>query len=129
MLMTKLSNIWSGLTSYLRRDLATVVTLPVGWVGSSDELTQTEKSTSSPQPKQQKIGLTPLEVQVGGAHYRKGKIQPIEFILDQELGYCEGAVVKYISRHKLKGSGVEDLKKAKHYIDFILWNEYGVSDG
>ncbi len=36
-----------------------------------------------------------------------------------KLGYCEGNVVKYISRYNLK-AGVEDLKKAREYIDILI---------
>lgn len=60
-----------------------------------------------------------LDVQIGGDHYSKMAIQPIEYILKNNLGYCEANVVKYISRWKDKG-GVQDLEKAKHYIDMLI---------
>ncbi len=57
----------------------------------------------------------------GSAHYRKGgDIEPIDLILSQDLGFCEGNVVKYIVRHKHSGESKEDLMKAKHYIEFLL---------
>ena len=46
-------------------------------------------------------------------------IQPVDFIIKNELGFCEGNVVKYISRWRQK-NGREDLLKAKHYIDILL---------
>ncbi len=55
-------------------------------------------------------------------HYNQGGIEPIDYIVANKLSYCEGNVVKYISRWKFKG-GVEDLKKAKQYIDFIIDKE------
>ncbi len=55
-------------------------------------------------------------------HYNQGGIEPIDYIVANKLSYCEGNVVKYISRWKFKG-GVEDLKKAKQYIDFIIEKE------
>ena len=61
----------------------------------------------------------PLEVQVGGGHYKDLKIQPIEYIHANSLGYCEANVVKYISRWKSKG-GLQDLKKVKHYVDLLI---------
>ena len=64
----------------------------------------------------------PLESQVGGNHYRVLPIQPIEFILKNNLGFCEGNVVKYIVRHRLKG-GTEDLEKARHYINLLIENQ------
>lgn len=47
------------------------------------------------------------------------QIQPVEYILRNGLGFCEGNVVKYISRWKMK-NGKEDLLKARHYIDILL---------
>lgn len=67
---------------------------------------------------------TPLDVQHGGAHYKDMAIQPVEFIHANDLGFCEGAVVKYVSRHQAKG-GLEDLKKARHFIDLLISLEYG----
>ena len=55
-------------------------------------------------------------------HYNQGGIEPIDYIVANKLSYCEGNVVKYISRWRFKG-GVEDLKKAKQYIDFIIDKE------
>lgn len=63
--------------------------------------------------------VPPLSTQVGGSHYKDMAIQPLEFILANGLGFCEGNVVKYVSRWKEKG-GVEDLKKAKHYIEVLI---------
>lgn len=57
--------------------------------------------------------------QVGGNHYKNKKIQPIDYIIGNELGFCEGNVVKYITRYKDK-NGLEDLKKAKQYIEFLI---------
>jgi len=60
-----------------------------------------------------------LDTQIGGGHYKAMKIQPIEYTLANNLGFCEGNVIKYISRYKAK-NGVEDLQKAKHYIDLLI---------
>ena len=49
-------------------------------------------------------------------HYKQGKIEVIDFILDQKLNYLEGNVIKYLSRYKYK-NGLEDLKKAKWYLN------------
>jgi hypothetical protein len=58
-------------------------------------------------------------VQVGGDHYKKLKIQPIEYIHANQLPYCEANVVKYISRWREKG-GIKDLEKVKHYVDLLI---------
>ena len=52
-------------------------------------------------------------------HYAQYKIQPIEFIMANGLGYCEGNVVKYISRWRMK-DGVQDLEKARNYINILI---------
>lgn len=65
----------------------------------------------------------PLERQVGGSHYRDMKIQPIEFIHANGLGFIEGCVVKYICRFRQK-NGRQDLEKIKHYVDLLIRMEY-----
>ena len=60
--------------------------------------------------------------QVGGDHYKKHTIQPIEYIMGNNLGFCEGNVVKYITRWRDKG-GVKDLEKIKQYVDFLIEQE------
>lgn len=57
--------------------------------------------------------------QVGGDHYKKCKIQPIEYIHANGLGFIEGCIVKYISRWRDKG-GLEDIHKIKHYCDLLI---------
>lgn len=60
-----------------------------------------------------------LDVQVGGGHYKKFNIQPVEYIHANGIGYFEGNVIKYVSRWRDKG-GTADLEKAKHYIDLLI---------
>ncbi len=50
-------------------------------------------------------------------HYTQGKIEVVDFIEDQKLGYHLGNAVKYISRCDLKGKPVEDLRKAIWYLN------------
>lgn len=64
-----------------------------------------------------------LKRQEGGDHYSKMAIQPLEFILANELRFCEGEVIKYVCRHRDKG-GAESLRKAIHYIEAIIEHEY-----
>jgi len=61
--------------------------------------------------------------QIGGTHYRKMKIQPSKFVIENKLLFPEGSVIKYICRHPYKG-GKEDLEKAKHFIDMIIERDY-----
>lgn len=60
-----------------------------------------------------------LDVQVGGSHYKNLKIQPVEYIRANNIGYFEGNVIKYITRWKDK-NGVEDLKKVIHYTQLLI---------
>jgi hypothetical protein len=60
-----------------------------------------------------------LKKQIGGNHYKKYKIQPIEFILKNNIGFCEANIIKYVLRFKEKG-GIADLEKAKHYIELLI---------
>jgi len=57
--------------------------------------------------------------QVGGTHYQNLVIEPIDFIMANELDFCEGSVIKYVSRWRNK-NGVQDLYKAKHMIEFLI---------
>tara|TARA_R110002074_G_scaffold6811_1_gene30309 strand:+ start:296 stop:547 length:252 start_codon:yes stop_codon:yes gene_type:complete len=66
--------------------------------------------------------LKATDRQVAGDHYKNLEIQPIEYILANDMGFCEGAIIKYISRWKNKG-GVEDLRKIKHFCDFLIEKE------
>lgn len=52
-------------------------------------------------------------------HYTQWKIQPITFITANGLNFCQGNVIKYVMRYKAK-NGLEDLKKAKVYIDYLI---------
>jgi hypothetical protein len=66
---------------------------------------------------------TALDKQEGGNHYKDMKIQPVEFITANNLGFLEGNVVKYICRHHAK-NGAEDIKKAIHYCELLLQTKY-----
>ena len=61
--------------------------------------------------------------QIGGTHYQKFKIQPSKFVIENELLYPEGCVIKYILRHRLKGKK-QDLEKAIHFIEMIIERDY-----
>ena len=65
-----------------------------------------------------------LDVQVAGNHYKDQPIQPVEYIHANGIGYFEGNVIKYVTRHREKG-GAQDIKKAIQYLHFILEHHYG----
>ena len=60
-------------------------------------------------------GYKSLDKQHGGSPYKKFKIQPAEFINENQLLFAEGNAIKYICRHSAKGKE-EDIKKAIHYL-------------
>lgn len=62
---------------------------------------------------------TANERQEGGTHYRSKAIQPWDYIAANGIGYLEGCAIKYLSRWREKG-GVQDLKKARHYLDKLI---------
>ena len=67
---------------------------------------------------------TALNTQIGGEHYKKNAIQPVEFITKNKLGFLEGCIIKRICRYEDK-NGREDLEKIKHEIDLLIELKYG----
>lgn len=66
-------------------------------------------------------------------HYTKGRIECLDFIVDQQLPYLAGQVVKYTVRYRWKGTPLDDLKKARFYLDRLIEeleteNTYGPPD-
>ena len=61
--------------------------------------------------------------QIGGKHYQNFSIQPSKFVIENELLFPEGNVIKYICRHRFK-NGKEDLEKAVHFIEMIIERDY-----
>ena len=60
----------------------------------------------------------------GAAHYEQMPVQPVDYIVKNDLTFLEGNVVKYVSRHRAK-NGAEDIEKAIHYCELILKHIYG----
>jgi len=60
--------------------------------------------------------VSAFDKQIAGSHYKSLPIQPVEFIMANQLGFAEGNVIKYLLRDK---DGLQDLLKARHYIQFI----------
>jgi hypothetical protein len=69
-----------------------------------------------------------LARQEGGNHYKDLPIQPVEYIHANGIGYFEGNVIKYVSRWKAK-NGIDDLKKARHYLDLLIELESAKPNG
>ena len=73
----------------------------------------------------EKEAIIATERQVGGDHYKTCKIQPVDYIVENNLTFLEGNVVKYITRHRRKGEGARDIEKVIHYCELILEKDYG----
>lgn len=69
--------------------------------------------------------MSALDIQIGGEHYKNAKIQPIQYIEANGLGFLEGCVVKRITRHdKPTGKGRQDIEKAIHELQLLLEFRY-----
>lgn len=61
-------------------------------------------------------------------HYTHTKFEVIDIIEAFRLNYHMGNVIKYILRHEHKGNAIEDLKKARWYLDRYI-NKLGGDNG
>ena len=64
------------------------------------------------------------KTQIGGSHYASKAVQPWDAMAawmtpEQFEGYLRGAAIKYLARYPDKG-GLEDVKKARHYLDKLI---------
>ena len=76
----------------------------------AEKVVQTIEEQAVELPKQEDVINHP-------SHYTRGKIEVIDFIEDQQLPYHLGNVIKYVARAGYKGDKLEDLKKARWYLD------------
>ena len=65
-----------------------------------------------------------LDVQEGGNHYKKYKIQPVEFAFANNMPFLDANAFKYVCRHADK-NGIADLRKARHYLELMAEMYYG----
>lgn len=85
----------------------------VKYVNRNERGVKTQTTTTSTHQTQARNS------QVGGGHYTKLKIQPLEYSYQNNLGAAEHTVIKYVTRWRDKG-GVEDLRKARHTLDLLI---------
>jgi hypothetical protein len=66
--------------------------------------------------------------QVAGNHYTGFAIQPAHFIIENDLGFAQGNIIKYICRYNRPGRTqcMDDLRKAQHYIQMLIEQEIAV---
>ena len=58
-----------------------------------------------------------IDKQIGGNHYKAYKIQPIEFIVQNNLDFIQGNIIKYALRNKAGEDPVEKWNKIIHYCE------------
>lgn len=75
-------------------------------------------------PEEPRTVGSALDIQEGGNHYKKYKIQPIEFVFANNIPVLEANAQKYILRHADK-NGMGDLRKARHYLELMAEMYYG----
>lgn len=63
--------------------------------------------------------MSAFKEQVGGDHYKKYAIQPMEYNIKNGIPFAEGEVISYVTRWRDKG-GVQDLRKARHVLDMLI---------
>lgn len=65
--------------------------------------------------------VSAFDTQVGGGHYKDMAIQPVEFALANKLDFFQKDIIKYTTRRKGdKAKRLEDLEKAKHYLEMYI---------
>jgi len=67
--------------------------------------------------------MSAFKKQIGGSHYKDHKIQPYEFIQENNLSYLQGVVIKYIVRYDVKNAAdpLEDLYKCKQCLEKLIF--------
>ena len=64
---------------------------------------------------------TPIDDEIDHpSHYTQGKIEVIDFLIDQDMNFMAANTVKYICRYRFKDNPVQDLKKARWYLDRLI---------
>ena len=66
---------------------------------------------------------TANDAQIDGSHYKDRTIQPWDYIVQNQIPYLEGNIIKYVSRWRSKG-GMTDLLKAQHYLTKLIETEH-----
>ena len=75
-------------------------------------------------PEEPRTPTSALDIQEGGNHYKKYKIQPVEFAFANNMPFLDANAFKYICRHADK-NGIADLRKARHYLELMAEMYYG----
>ena len=64
-----------------------------------------------------------IKENVSPDYYARYDIEPVSFIMRNQIPFAEGSVIKYVLRHDMKGGG-EDIDKAIRYLEMIKEEKY-----
>ena len=64
--------------------------------------------------------MSEFDKQIGGNHYKGFKIQPAQFLHKNKIEWLPANAIKYLCRYDKKGTPIQDLEKAKHYIEMLI---------
>jgi hypothetical protein len=83
-----------------------------------------KKKNKAKKPETQTVadGVDKADMVNSPVHYRVGGIEVIDFIEAKRLSYHLGNVVKYVCRSEYKGEQLQDLKKARWYLEREIQN-------
>ena len=68
-------------------------------------------------------GFNMIKKDISPPHYARWDIEPVSFIMRNQIPYAEGNVIKYVMRHDMKG-GAKDIDKAIRYLEMIKEVQY-----
>lgn len=100
----------------------------VWWTSISNIQHYNEKVETESESSKLKENFTEEDIKKPKRYNRKGKLECIDVIEDQEMDFIEGSILKYLWRYKDKG-GTKDLEKIKEYVDLkikFMQNERGI---
>ena len=91
----------------------------MAFTGTGLDIGQLLRQENLDDPELDETIWKPSDVQIGGDHYKKLKIQPMRYSMENKLDPLQHTAIKYLTRFRDKG-GVQDLEKAKHCIDMLI---------
>jgi hypothetical protein len=117
-----------GNDDWTRLEYCPIEQLP--WSNTTNyQKAKTKQDETMTEIKPTPLDVHPLDVQIGGNHYKFFAIQPIEFITKNDISFIEGNVIKRMCRHnKPTGKGRQDIEKAIHELQCLLELQYNNGD-
>ena len=88
-------------------------------MATTEEMAQLNKEIKA----KKEFNFRALDQQIGGSHYKGMGIQPFVYAMKNNFNAGQFGVLKYISRYKMK-NGLEDLRKAQHFLQLLAEEEY-----